>query len=581
MNTNTGQIKKNTKPKARVEQDEPAVKPTAPPSRRTSDGTIGCVSPKKKIIRTTTTTTTTMTTKKNSKQKKPKSMAALFVEAQEEAEDAKVSKSKVPPKNKGKKASPKGLKLNQKLPYPAIDPQGDVSESRRDLLENQDTPVSPSKKKRPSSKGLQSFQEGESSTTATSPSRKLRIADEDNIISASSLPPTELKRTRGTLNVGIALPIEDISPSSRTKTSQPAATTSAMRGHAGETDVVPTTTLSRGTELGKPKRLQQPEPGAFLVQGQEIARAVSGCLSPQELSPKTTQQSPSKRRQQSPSLRTSRRLVTESSSNRVAAVEQQPNAILVEATLSSEAEAQLEEKVRQRILREAARAEVVSVENSRDLQDRIDRELYVFKKVHKPKGVMEKLFGDARNSEDVDISASPDCIRKRDYLKWTLRRNTATNEWVATVNTNQKVVEADDRVELQRSFRSFVAPTQQEAHAMGLAMAVPKMLPFDDNPICHICKGKFALLRRPCHCRNCGVCICSACSTTWPSKMIPDTYNTKSLSQVNVCIACDWLSDAFREALEMGKYKAALNLYATGNVNVRTPFCSSKNAEVV
>ena len=63
--------------------------------------------------------------------------------------------------------------------------------------------------------------------------------------------------------------------------------------------------------------------------------------------------------------------------------------------------------------------------------------------------------------------------------------------------------------------------------------------------------------------------------------MVPETYNTKNLSQVNVCIACDWLSDAFREALELGKYKAALNLYATGNVNVRVPFCNVKNSETV
>jgi hypothetical protein len=65
------------------------------------------------------------------------------------------------------------------------------------------------------------------------------------------------------------------------------------------------------------------------------------------------------------------------------------------------------------------------------------------------------------------------------------------------------------------------------AYEVGLSSATPLMLSFDENPICNVCKAKFAMFRRPLNCRNCGVCICSGCTTTWPSKMLPSTYLNK------------------------------------------------------
>jgi len=105
------------------------------------------------------------------------------------------------------------------------------------------------------------------------------------------------------------------------------------------------------------------------------------------------------------------------------------------------------------------------------------------------------------------------------------------------------------------------------------------MHPFATSTNCFVCEHKFALLRRPCHCRNCGVCICSKCSTQWPARMVPGTYNIKSESNVNVCGPCDYLSNAFREALLEGNHDRAFALHATGNVNLRSPFCCLKGEE--
>ena len=58
--------------------------------------------------------------------------------------------------------------------------------------------------------------------------------------------------------------------------------------------------------------------------------------------------------------------------------------------------------------------------------------------------------------------------------------------------------------------------------------------------------------------------------------MIPSTYNIKNEDMVNVCKACDWLSSSFRKALLEGERDKAIALYATGNVNLTTPFANIK-----
>jgi hypothetical protein len=58
--------------------------------------------------------------------------------------------------------------------------------------------------------------------------------------------------------------------------------------------------------------------------------------------------------------------------------------------------------------------------------------------------------------------------------------------------------------------------------------------------------------------------------------MIPDTYNIKKESLVNICKSCDWLCSAFRMALLSGSHDQAVAVHATGNVNLVTPFANVK-----
>jgi hypothetical protein len=291
-------------------------------------------------------------------------------------------------------------------------------------------------------------------------------------------------------------------------------------------------------------------------------------------------------------------------------------AMVVAAQLSTDLEAQLEAQVRQRIYQEATQAQVVTTvdyygmtnhkqvsigvnenntsdnsqeeptEDSKEDQEEAKR-IAAFKELHKPRGVKEKIWGSLKVQVKVNVAATPECIRKRELLSWTVKRNpigtaTPTDLWVTSVTTNQKAWQVNDIPELQRSVCNFSAISDKQALEIGLANATPRMLPFDEHPICHVCHSKFALLKRPCHCRNCGICICSSCATMWSSKRIPETYNTKNESQVKVCLACDWLSTSFREALVEGRYQHALDLYATGNINLQSPFASvEKSGEVL
>ncbi len=196
--------------------------------------------------------------------------------------------------------------------------------------------------------------------------------------------------------------------------------------------------------------------------------------------------------------------------------------------LTEDMEAKIEREVQRRLLEQTTMADIVSIDHGSHrilAPEEEEKRIADLKDVYKPKGVREKLFGDVRQS--VDIAASPECIRQREYLQWTVKHNPTTNQWVASVMTNQRAMQEGDAIEMELSKVSYSVATQEEAYETGLANATPMMHSIDQNPICFICNAKFAVFRRACNCRNCGVCVCSACSTSWPSKMLPDTYLTK------------------------------------------------------
>jgi FYVE zinc finger len=149
-------------------------------------------------------------------------------------------------------------------------------------------------------------------------------------------------------------------------------------------------------------------------------------------------------------------------------------------------------------------------------------------------------------------------------------------KWVATLQTNQQALDSNDTVAASKSLRAFSLPTEKRAVRLAQAWTPPRMLPFSENPQCHICEKTFALLRRKCHCRNCGVCVCRDCVVQWPSKMIPDTYNLKSEAYVNICKTCDWLCHQFRKALLEGDFDKVYAIHSTGNVNLNSPFGNVK-----
>jgi hypothetical protein len=210
----------------------------------------------------------------------------------------------------------------------------------------------------------------------------------------------------------------------------------------------------------------------------------------------------------------------------------------------------------------------------------------------KRSGFMEKLFGDSvtdeakqaylprpEHSPTASVSSvvswqQPEQIHSRILLTATVYNNTATNLWIATINTNQKGV-AKNPSTASKYLKAFSFASEQEARESAIANAPPKMISFNESPNCFVCKGKFAMFRRAGHCRNCGVCVCNTCSTTWPSRMIPETYNLKKESQVKICKSCNFLSGAFKKALLDGDHEEAIALYGSGNVNLRTPFPQS------
>lgn len=195
----------------------------------------------------------------------------------------------------------------------------------------------------------------------------------------------------------------------------------------------------------------------------------------------------------------------------------------------------------------------------------------------KPGGIMEKLFGnqvEKRTLTNNLVGSLNYEIRPRVLLAATVYHNTATSLWITTINTNQRGV-AKNPATANKFLKAFSFATEREARESAIANAPPKMVPFNESPMCFCCKGKFAIFRRAGHCRNCGVCICSSCSTTWPAKMIPATYNLKNEAQVRICRSCNALSSSFKKALLDGDLEEAIALYGTGNINLRAPFPTS------
>ena len=187
-------------------------------------------------------------------------------------------------------------------------------------------------------------------------------------------------------------------------------------------------------------------------------------------------------------------------------------------------------------------------------------------------GVLERLFGETkargffskgvigrRGSSNSGIDLSRKILMRQPVHMPTIEHYAFAGKWVVDFGS-----------------RTSSYDTEIEARAASRLFAPPKMHPFEQSPKCFVCEDKFAVFRRASHCRNCGVCICSNCSVSWPSRMIPSTSNIKNEDKVKICVACDWISHAFREALVSGRQDDAMALNETGNINLRAPFANVK-----
>ena len=174
----------------------------------------------------------------------------------------------------------------------------------------------------------------------------------------------------------------------------------------------------------------------------------------------------------------------------------------------------------------------------------------------------------------------------RTLIPPTVYHNTATDLWVVIINTNAKLVKPNCSSQNNinnNSVKAFSFHTEKEARASAYANAPPIMIPFDQCQGCMLCDTKFTMFKRPRHCRNCGICICSnySCSTIWSKKMIPETFNTKKEGAIKVCTSCHALAERFQHALVNGRYGTAVELYLTGNINLRVPFAFKGNSNEI
>lgn len=183
--------------------------------------------------------------------------------------------------------------------------------------------------------------------------------------------------------------------------------------------------------------------------------------------------------------------------------------------------------------------------------------------------------------DDSSFSSTklPSVFRTRNLLPTSVYHNNATGIWITTINMSQK--ETVNKSNAAKYLKAFSFQTEHEARESAYANAPARMLPFVEHPFCFICCAQFSVFKRASHCRNCGVCICSTCSTSWKRVCVPETYNIKGEASIRICKSCDALSKQFRTALLEGNFDNALKIYNSGNVNLRCPFMATKGAEIM
>ena len=182
-------------------------------------------------------------------------------------------------------------------------------------------------------------------------------------------------------------------------------------------------------------------------------------------------------------------------------------------------------------------------------------------------------------------------VYPRTLVQPTIYHSEATDLWIATIHTDANSIPTASDIsmstnEQKNKHKAFSFHDEKAARASAYANSPPVLIPFGTTSQCMLCDTSFTFLRRPKHCKNCGIIICGDCSTRWNTKMLPETYNCKTSTlglgkSVRVCVSCDAVTKRFKNALIMGRYDMAVEGYLTGNVNLRCPFVFKGEKEIL
>jgi len=197
----------------------------------------------------------------------------------------------------------------------------------------------------------------------------------------------------------------------------------------------------------------------------------------------------------------------------------------------------------------------------------------------------EKIFGESPSNPRNNVGCNQDyadtlkMVQRRKLSNYTVLPTTA-GKWLLTISNpnNYHNGNSSGNDGSGNTMKAYSFATEEEAKSAGAALAPPLMTSKKNelNSRCTVCDKKFAVLKRPHHCRNCGSCVCSSCSVHWPSKMAPDTYNFRNERTVRVCNTCEWVKESFRRALIEGDMERSISMFETGNVNIRCAFANVK-----
>ncbi|KAL3801978.1 hypothetical protein HJC23_010322 [Cyclotella cryptica] len=215
------------------------------------------------------------------------------------------------------------------------------------------------------------------------------------------------------------------------------------------------------------------------------------------------------------------------------------------------------------------------------------------KKKTSSKIISDLLSTSNKSKQDHNMTSQPmimlgtQRVYPRTLVQPTIHHSAATDLWIATIHTDTTSTSANDASNNDGKGRqkAFSFHDEKAARASAYANSPPVPVPFGTNSQCMLCDTSFAFLRRPKHCKNCGIVICADCSTRWNMKMLPEAYTNKSTlglgKTVRVCVSCDAVAKRFKNALVLGRYDMALESYLTGNVNLRCPFVFKGEKEVM